>query len=248
MKTILFLLFFNMIVFAQSTRIKGQIVCDNVELADIAIYNLNQKKIALSNRDGSFEIEVEEGDLLTFQAVHLDFWRQSVKISDIEKGLIKVKMAEKTTELQEIEIVEYPKLNARDLGIINYTPKQYTPAERKLRPAIYTKKDFLDFITLQSNKIPFDPILYWLTGQTKKLKTNLKIEQKLMLIEDISLTFEETYFINELKIDKDYIDAFIYYLVEDEEFIKTYKSNDFTAIKWQMVQLSTTFKSLLSNE
>jgi hypothetical protein len=248
MKVFIFCLLSITYAFAQTTTLKGEINCDAVELADIAIYNMNQQKFALSKRDGSFEIEAAEGDLLTFQAVHLDFWRQSVKANDIEKGIINIKMTEKTTELEAIEIVEYPKLNAKDLGIINYTPKKYTPAERRLRPAIYTKKDFLDFITLQSNTIPLDPIIYWLTGQTKKLKTNLKIEQKQLLIEELSLNFEESYFTNDLKIESHYVNAFLFYVVEDQEFVNIYKTKDKTNIKWQLTQLSITFKKLVANE
>ena len=111
-----------------------------------------------------------------------------------------------------------------------------------------TKKDFLDFITLQSNTIPLDPIIYWLTGQTKKLKTNLKIEQKQYLIEDISLNFDESYFTNDLKIENDYVNAFLFYVVEDQEFVDIYKTKDKTNIKWQLTQLSITFKELFANE
>ena len=54
MKVFIFCLLSITYAFAQTTTLKGEINCDAVELADIAIYNMNQQKFALSKRDGSF--------------------------------------------------------------------------------------------------------------------------------------------------------------------------------------------------
>jgi hypothetical protein len=98
-----------------------------------------------------------------FSAVQLEYWRQSIKKNDYEKGEMTTNMTEKTVELDEIEIVEYPNINAKDLGIINYTPKKYTPAERRLFTATSTTIDLL---------------LNWFSGRKKMLEKGIEIEKK----------------------------------------------------------------------
>jgi hypothetical protein len=53
---------------------------------------------------------------------------------------------------------------------------------------------------------------------------------------------------NDLKIENDYVNAFLFYVVEDQEFVDIYKTKDKTNIKWQLTQLSITFKELFANE
>ena len=154
-------------------------------------------------------------------------------------------MTPKTTELQEIEIIEYPDINAKDLRIIKHQPKKYSPAERRLRPAQYT---YGDLVGIVGGQIPLDPIIYYLTGKTKKLKNDLKVERKLFFIADLLKLYDENYFINTLKINADHVGGFVFYLAEDESFRNKYQRKDFKLIEWKLTNYAIIYNHLIADE
>ena len=89
MKFIIFFIFAN-VLFSQEIEIKGQLLCEKASLENIHIINLSNKKSTISNAEGKFAIMASEDDLLVFSAVHIDYWRQSVNIDNINKAKIKV--------------------------------------------------------------------------------------------------------------------------------------------------------------
>ena len=194
--------------------------------------NLTKNYTTISNQDGKFNIQGEIGDLIVFSAVHLDFWRQSIKKNEYESGLMTVNMTEKTTELEEIEIVEYPNINAKDLGIINYTPKKYTPAERR-------------YFTATSTVI--DHLLNWFSGRKKILKQGIEIEKKQFLLEELTYYTDKNYLINEMKIPEDYAEGFLYYAVEFPEIIEAVKTKNKEQIRFKMTELSQSFLTYLKS-
>ena len=168
-------------------------------------------------------MDVIEDDLLVFSAVHLNYWRKSISANDIKNGRIEIVMTAKVSELQEVVVTEYTKINAQDLGIINYKPKEYTPAERKLRPTKMTKTDWIGVLT---GKIPLDPLLYWVTGRTKILKGELEIEKKELLLKKLNEWYENEFYTNQLNIPEEYREGFKVYTIYDEEFINYLNAND----------------------
>jgi hypothetical protein len=80
------------------------------------------------------------------------------------------------------------------------------------------------------------------------LKRNLIVEKYELLLKRLAILFEDDYYIKTLKIEKDYIPAFQYYLIEDKDFETALKSKNRTMIKFLMSKLSVTFNQLLINE
>ncbi|PKP15046.1 MAG: hypothetical protein CVU07_11760, partial [Bacteroidetes bacterium HGW-Bacteroidetes-23] len=106
-------------------------------------------KATITNEKGEFWLDVKEDDLIVFSAVHLNYWRKSISANDLKNGKIEIVMSAKVSELEEVVVTDYSRINAKDLGIINYTPKVYTPAERRLRTATTGL---------------LDPLLNWMSG------------------------------------------------------------------------------------
>jgi hypothetical protein len=215
-------LFWVPLLFSQTT-IKGRVVVKEQSAEGIHVLNLVSEKSTITNEKGEFWLEVKEDDLLVFSAVHLDYWRKSISANDIKNGFIEVIMTTKEQKLEEVVVTEYTKINAQDLGIINYKPKEYTPAERKLRP---TKMTNLDWIGVLSGRVPLDPLIYWATGRTKFLKGELEIEKKELLIKKLNDWYENEFYINQLTIPEDYINGFKVFVIYDEEFTNYLNSND----------------------
>ena len=242
-KTLLF--FCSFFIQAQDTVekvINGTIISDSSSVEGIHILNLVNEKSTVSDRNGKFSIPAKEDDLLVFSAIHLEYARKSVLKSDYNSGTLTVKLTSKVTLLDEVIVTEYPRINAKELGIINYKPKEYTPAERKLRPTIMTKSDW---IGVAMGKIPVDPFLYWVTGRTKMLKGELEIEKKELLLKKLEEWNENKYYTEELKIPADYVDGFKYCVIYDEELMRCLTTNNKLQGNFQLAKLSVDFLNYL---
>jgi hypothetical protein len=161
-----------------------------------------------------------------------------VKENDFKTGFLEVTMTPKEVKLNEVVLTEYTKINAQELGIINYKPKAYTPAERKLRP---TKITQMDLIGLMAFRLPLDPLLYWATGRTKMLKNDLKIEKKELLLRKFDDWNDNEFYVNQLKIPKEFVDGFKYYIIYDDELMSYLQSNNKIKGNFRISKLATDF-------
>jgi len=224
---LLLLFFLNFyIINAQETLLQGTIELNHHSLENIHIINLSNKKTSISNAEGKFSILANEDDLLVFSAVHIDYWRQSVNNDNINKGKIFVKLNAKTEMLDEVIVEKKPEFNAKDLGIINYTPKVYTQVERKKRAA---------------NDGPIEIISSWIKGKNKIFKKELEIEKKIKYQEQLNNLFKKEYFSETLKIPEIYVEGFIFYVVETPELIASLQEKDTLKTKFVLSDLATDF-------
>ncbi|MBA4152971.1 MAG: hypothetical protein C0512_01330 [Flavobacterium sp.] len=218
--------------------INGTIICESNSVEGVHVLNLVSEKATVTDRNGHFSIVAKQGDLLVFSAVHLNYWRKSIKENDFKTGFLEVIMTPKEVKLNEVVLTEYTKINAQELGIINYKPKAYTPAERKLRP---TKITQMDLIGLMAFRLPLDPLLYWATGRTKMLKNDLKIEKKELLLRKLNDWNDNEFYANQLKIPKEFVDGFKYYIIYDDELMNYLQSNNKIQGNFRISKLATDF-------
>ena len=229
-----FFLLISQLLFAQNdTIIKGIVKAENVSVEGIHVVNLVNEKTTITNAQGEFSIEAKEDDLLVFSAIHLEYARKSISKSDYATKSITITMLPKTNELEEVVVTEYKRINAKDLGIINYTPKTYTPAERRL-------------YTAQSGIL--DPLLNWISGRTKGLKQELEVEKKegyLVLLNDM---FDNNYFHETLKTPELYIEGFKYYIVEEAGVVSPLLTNNKEQTSFILTKLAIEFNEFLKDE
>lgn len=218
--------------------IQGKVYAESASVEGIHVLNLVSEKATVTDALGEFFIEAKQGDLLVFSAVHLNYWRKSIKENDFKTGFLEVIMTPKEVTLNEVVLTEYTKINAQELGIINYKPKAYTPAERKLRP---TKITQMDLIGLMAFRLPLDPLLYWATGRTKMLKNALKIEKKELLLRKLNDWNDNEFYANQLKIPKEFVDGFKYYIIHDDELMSYLQSNNKIQGNFRISKLATDF-------
>ena len=218
--------------------IQGKVYAESASVEGIHVLNLVSEKATVTDALGEFFIEAKQGDLLVFSAVHLNYWRKSIKENDFKTGFLEVIMTPKEVKLNEVVLTEYTKINAQELGIINYKPKAYTPAERKLRP---TKITQMDLIGLMAFRLPLDPLLYWATGRTKMLKNDLKIEKKELLLRKLNDWNDNEFYANQLKIPKEFVDGFKYYIIYDDELMSYLQSNNKIQGNFRISKLATDF-------
>ena len=213
--------------------IYGVVKVENASAEGIHITNLVSEKATITNEKGEFWLEVNEDDLLVFSAVHLNYWRKSISANDIKNGKIEVVMTAKVSELEEVVVTEYTKINAQDLGIINYKPVSYTPAERRLRTATTGL---------------LDPLLNWISGRTKRLKKDIGIEQKEFMMIWLDDNFEDVVFTDTFKIPKEYVDGFKFYVVEDIDLAQAIQAKNKTRVTFLLGEIAQEFLNFLNNE
>jgi hypothetical protein len=213
--------------------IYGVVKVENASAEGIHVTNLLSEKATITNEKGEFWIDAREDDLLVFSAVHLNYWRKSISANDIKNEKIEVTMTAKVSELEEVVLTDYSRINAKDLGIINYTPKSYTPAERRLRTA--------------STGL-LDPLLNWMSGRTKQLKKDIGIEKKEFMIIWLDDNFEDKDFTDTFKIPKEYVDGFKFYVVEDIDLAQAIQAKNKTRVTFLLGELAQDFLNYLDNE
>lgn len=216
---------------SQTKTITGKVLVENQPVENVHVLNLSKEKSTITNAEGMFFMEVDEGDLLTFTAVQLDFWRKSIDSEIFESGKMTVKMTAKTDELEGVEVVQYTKINAYDLGITQKRIVTMTPANRRL----YTAQSGLDGL--------FNAI----TGRTSMLKKVVENERMEMLADKIELMFDDIFFTENLKIPEDYIRGFINYCSNDLQLASLVNAKKIKEVEFLLTDKATAFKSFYDN-
>jgi len=228
-----FFLFSISLSFSQSKTIKGIVKAENASVEGIHVLNLVTEKATITDANGVFFIDVSEDDLLVFSAVHLHYWRKSISKEILQSGLIEIQMTAKVNELDEVVVSENSKITAQSVGVINYKPKSYSPAERRLFTA---------------NSGLLDPLLNWISGRTKLLKKELEIEKRERALARLSAFFPNTFFKENLKIPEEYIEGFKYYAVEDQELFEVLQLKDKIRTAFVLGKLAQEFNKFLNDD
>jgi hypothetical protein len=235
-RLLLFFVFFPLVVLAQfDTIIKGKIVSTSLNLEGIHVLNLNKGNGVVTDERGYFSIKASQTDTLQFSAVHLIAKRYVVSDADFGENLVFIEMESKLNELEEVTIVQYKNINAVALGIVPANQKTYTPAERKLKTA-----SEMSIGTIVS----IDPLLNWISGRTRMLKKELEVEKKEFLIDKTADYYQKEYFVNTLKIPEDYVQGFLFYVVENSRFVTAMKDKNKEMASFVLSELAVEYKKM----
>lgn len=229
-KLLFFFLCFPMFIFSQNdTLISGKVVSESNNLEGIHVFNSSQNKGEITDARGYFKIKVKVNDTLQLSAVHLKATQYIIQQHDVKAELIFVQMKSLISVLDEITLTEYKSINAVALGIIPANQKTYTPAERKVRTATTGL---------------LDPLINWTSGRTTMLKNEIKVERKEQLQAKTSDYFERKYFVETLNIPEDYVDGFLFYIVENERYTRAMKDKNKTMATFILSELAVEYLKL----
>lgn len=220
------------VVFCQSNdrkEIQGIIRVDSTLVEGVNIVNEATQKTTSSNQNGKFVLFVKEGDILVFSAVNLLTLRKKILNSDLEKPFLQVQLQTESISLEEVIVKEDSKITAESLGIIPYGQKKYTVAERRL----YTARSGL-----------LDRPLNWMSGRTAQLRKELAVSEKEQLMAKLEYLFEENFYIETLKIHKDYIRDFQLYCIDNPDFASSIKSKNKTLSKFYIITLAKNYNKI----
>lgn len=242
-RLLLFLIFFPLVVLSQNDSIiNGKIVSESSLLEGIHVINLSKRNGAVTDSRGYFQIKAKVSDTLQFSAVNLKATRYVIKQTDFPNDLLLIKMESLITELEEVAIINYKNINAVALGIVPANQKTYTPAERKLAAAGEFK--WYSPLLIPLGGMSVDGLINSISGRTAMLKKEVIVERKEMLQAKTSDYFERKYFVETLKIPNEYVDGFLFYIVENEKFARSMKDENKTMATFVLSELAVEYLKL----
>ena len=156
--------------------------------------------------------------------------------------MVLIPIAPSTEYLKEVVLTEYPDINAVSLGILQKAPKTYTKAERNLRAAGTLK--WYSPLLIPLGGMSVDGLINQVSGRTNMLKKELIIERKEILQEKTLDYFDNDYLVKTLYIPEEYVDGFIYYVVEDAPFSNAMRDKNKTRATFLLHQLAVEFLEL----
>lgn len=233
---LLFLFLLCQVVFCQNNDRKvvhGAVRVDSTAVEGVNIVNESSQKSTVTDKNGNFVLLLKEDDILVFSAVNLVTLRKKIVRSDVEKTTLLVQLQIESIPLKEVVVKEDSRISAENLGIIPRGQKKYTVAERRL----YTARSGL-----------LDRPLNWISGRTARLKKELAVSEKERLITNLEYLFEENFYTETLKINKDYIRDFQLFCIENNDFVLSLNSKNKTLSKFYIISLAKEYNKIIVYE
>lgn len=224
--------------FAQNGEklIKGKIVTGQIPVENVEVINISNQSTTTTNSKGEFQISAKANDPLIYSNSNYENVRKRLLKSEFDSGKITVSLIPIATNLDEVVI---DKSNA----VTGFEgAKKFTPAERRLETG--NKQFRLN----QGLEISNDAIINKISGKSKRLKKQVEVERKEAFLEEFSDTFAEEFFTEDLKIDKDYVEGFKFYLAEDQNFMKAFHASSDQEFTTMLLQKTEEYKKLIANE
>ena len=213
---------------AQSIDVNGLVIADE-DLEGIHIINKTASKFTITNDLGAFVIPAKLNDTIIISAIKYKAEERIVTQNILDAKTLTVYLSENVNELDEVIIGKVltgnllsdiqnseakRDINFYDVCIPGYTGRRKTQSERRLFEA-----------TTGGGIVPLNPILNWISGRTKQLKNQIKLERQDVQMEKAIADLAEMLFeINNLQEDKRI--EFFYFSSEDQEFMKIAKIRD----------------------
>ncbi|UNY97348.1 carboxypeptidase-like regulatory domain-containing protein [Zhouia spongiae] len=252
-KSAVILLIFGLLASnAQTKLISGKINAPG-NLEGVHVINLNTQFATITNIQGFFEIEATVNDSLKFSSVEYKNRTISINADHIDSEKMIVTLETDINMLDDVVVTPYnlsgnlgndlnniklkESVNAITLGLPNAKKTPPTQLERRYYTA-----------TTSAGPVPLDLIINTITGRIKRLKNQLKLEEKEKATMKTKRTFEKSFYTKHLKIPEHKIDAFIYFCAGDEEFHKRIKQNQPLLMLELLQQKSIEFHRFNSSE
>lgn len=242
-KLLLLILLFPLLIMAQNDSIiKGRIVSDLKELEGVHVINITSIAGTITDSEGYFTIKAKASDTLLLSAVFLEKKKHVITKEESMQKLILIPVKASTEYLKEVTITEYSNINAEALGIVPKGQKKYTPAERKLATAGVFK--WYSPLLIPFGGMDLDALINQISGRTKMLKKELIVERKEILQGKTLEYFNKDYITKTLLIPEDYVDGFVFYVVENEPYADAMRLKNSTQATFLIHQLAVEYLTL----
>ena len=224
--------FITQTLVSQNVEISG-IVESNNNIENIHVINKTAQVFTVTNSKGEFTISASLNDSLMFTSVQHKTKNVIIDATIFSTKTVTVKLEELVNQLDEVTVGKIltgdlnsdinntegdPPINFYDVGIPGYTGKIATQNERRMNEATTGPNgQKLKWYSPLTGSIPINPILNAISGRTKMLKQQIKLEEKNNLLRQIKTSLSEDFF-SIYKLDEMLRADFFYFCEEDPNF------------------------------
>ncbi len=238
---------------AQTLVLKGRVIA-NEDLVGIHVLNISEKKYAVTNGSGGFEIPVRLNDTIVFRSVQYEPYQLTISETIIRDRYIEIQLKDRINKLDEVVVGKIltgnllsdiensdakRDINFYDLGIPGYTGKLKTQSERKFEEADSGKFIYYYGIGVAIN---VHKILNRISGRTKEMKHRVLLEAQLSCMNRAKSDYAEILF-GTKQIEDHLIAGFFYYVAEDKNFETHCNTNNSMAMYEFLVEKLLEFEN-----
>ncbi len=242
-------LLFVLVIFFSSTAwsqddgrviLRGKVLYRNVNVPNENVINTTSEMATITNANGEYQIRVKVGDELVFSA--LNYQIEIVKITEeiLRNNRLVIEVNEKVTQLQEVVVT--PDQQERFLATKNKILKEEFEYE------IDRSAEVENIALSQTERGMRDGLNF--VGIYKALSKILKknqVEAKapLKVSDVLRQVYEDEFFVSDLSLPQDKIDAFLYYCdtkMPAQSLLK--KENEFELIDFLVTESKIFLKEL----
>ncbi|MBO0322613.1 carboxypeptidase-like regulatory domain-containing protein [Muricauda sp. CAU 1633] len=240
---ILFSLFFSALSMAQEDRhlLRGKVLYRSTNVPNENVINSTSGNATITNDDGEFAIMVKAGDQLVFTAVNYQLEVLTVTEEILANNRLVVEVTEKIRELDEVVVT--PENQERFLEVKNEDFKQFdyeidrsTEVENVAESrTVRGMRDGLNFVNIFK-------ALFKSHEEEGAQRAPLKVSEVLRHV------YDDEFFVADLKLPQDKIDAFLLYCddkIPSQTLLR--KENEFQLIDFLVTQ-SKAFLTELNEE
>ncbi|MFS4457484.1 hypothetical protein [Maribacter sp. 2304DJ31-5] len=219
----------------------GKVLYRNVSVANENVINATSESATITNDDGQFAIKVKEGDELVFTAVNYQLKIVKITPEILTNNRLVVEVNEKVTALEEVIVTpedqeRFLKLKNEEFKEFEYEIDRSTQVQNiALSQAERGMTDGINFVNI------FKAIF-------KSKKEKGEEVPKFLLSDVLRQVYDDYFFVMDLKIPQDRIDAFLLYCdaqMPAQSLLK--RENEFQLIE-TLVNNSKSFLETLNEE
>lgn len=233
--TCLMLLFCVAAMGQERTIMQGKITAGEYIVPGVFVINKATGAEVKSDATGCFRINARVGDQLAIYGDKIEVREFSVNEFSFKEVPYIMEVKPKGTELREVVI---DKVTPESLGLVPANQKQYTVAERRLRAA----GGSLEIGIGNGITIGLDGIINMISGRIKMLRKAYETEKKEFAIEKVNGIYLDEQIEAELKVPKEYVRGFLFYVVEDEVFIAALNAGNKELARLNLIRLSESYR------
>jgi len=205
MKKLIILIFilFSGISFSQE-MIQGKLLLEDFSTIKISVFNKNSKEIIETDSRGIFKMKMNESDTLVFYQDDLIFDALIIPKHVIETKSLRYFLKKEGSILEELIIDKTP--------LFNLGGKKLTRAEK------LEHQNSIKLVQNNSLGVTTDGIVNRISGRNNIIKKIKKFETNERDFKEFMFIYTDKKLLNEFKIPKEYINLFVYYIIDDPEF------------------------------
>mgnify|MGYP000060338104 CR=1 FL=1 len=227
--TFLFTIFCLTALFSQKPRnfeLTGTVFSDSLPIENVHVINKTSFKGSITNSHGVFTLPVKVGD--TLHISHINFEVKKLVISVAEKSTknVFVNLSSKTHTLNEITLKKRRSIFYTDPQIIPQSMVNATTLKLPYATVITKKNEDITNFSLTSASVNLDNLINFFNGNAKKAKELKREKLKDHRLDKIRTQFTDFFFVDQLKIEKRYINQFLNYCLNSGIITLYNKGND----------------------